>query len=163
MNGYKISGPTVEARTADEELTELYRGHGYAPRFVEGDDPIVVHQSFAQTLDDCHAEILEIQRKARQDGVTQRPVWPMIILRTPKGWTGPKEVEGIPVEGTFRAHQVPLANVRENPEHLKLLETWMRSYQPDKLFDPGGRLVSELASLAPTGKLRMGASRQRST
>ena len=158
MNGYKISGPTVEARTPDEELTELYRGHGYAPRFVEGDDPTAVHQAFAQTLDECYAEILEIQRKARQQGVTQRPVWPMIILRTPKGWTGPKEVEGIPIEGTFRAHQVPLANVRENPEHRKLLEAWMKSYQPDKLFDAEGRLVSELASLAPTGEHRMGAN-----
>jgi len=158
MNGYKISGPTVEARTADEELTELYRGHGYAPRFVEGDDPVAVHQSFAQTLDECYAEILEIQRSARQDGATQRPVWPMIILRTPKGWTGPKEVEGVPIEGTFRAHQVPLANVKENPEHLKLLEAWMKSYQPDKLFDPEGRLVSELVSLAPTGEHRMGAN-----
>jgi len=158
MNGYKISGPTVEARTTDEELTELYRGHGYAPRLVEGDDPTAVHQSFAQALDECYAEILEIQRKARQDGVRQRPVWPMIILRTPKGWTGPKEVEGVPIEGTFRAHQVPLANVKENPEHRKLLEAWMKSYQPEKLFDREGRLVSELASLAPTGEHRMGAN-----
>jgi xylulose-5-phosphate/fructose-6-phosphate phosphoketolase len=125
---------------------------------VEGDDPAAVHQSFAQTLDECYAEIVEIQRKARQDGVTQRPVWPMIILRTPKGWTGPKEVDGVPVEGTFRAHQVPLANVKQNPAHLKLLETWMKSYQPDQLFDREGRLVSELASLAPTGERRMGAN-----
>ena len=158
LNGYKISGPTVEARTSDEELAELYRGHGYAPRFVEGNDPTAVHQSFAQTLDECYAEIVEIQRKARQGGVTQRPVWPMIILRTPKGWTGPKEVDGVPVEGTFRAHQVPLANVKQNPAHLKLLETWMKSYQPDQLFDREGRLVSELASLAPTGERRMGAN-----
>ena len=158
MNGYKISGPTVEARTPDEELTELYRGHGYAPRFVEGDDPSTVHQAFAQTLDECYAEILEIQQKARQQGVTQRAAWPMIILRTPKGWTGPKEVEGIPVEGTFRAHQVPLANVRENAEHRRLLEAWMKSYQPDKLFDPQGRLVPDVASLAPSGEHRMGAN-----
>src|SRR5579872_5034148 len=158
MNGYKISGPTVEARTTDEELAELYRGHGYAPRFVEGDNPNAVHQSFAQILDDCYAEILEIQRKARQDGVTRRPVWPMIVLRTPKGWTGPKEVEGLPIEGTFRAHQVPLANVRENPEHLKLLEAWMKSYHPDKLFDDEGRFISELAALAPAEEHRMGAN-----
>ena len=158
MNGYKISGPTVEARTTDEELTELYRGHGYAPQFVEGDDPVAVHQSFAQALDECYEEIVEIQRRARKDGVTQRPSWPMIILRTPKGWTGPKEVDGVPIEGTFRAHQVPLASVRENPEHLKLLEAWMKSYQPEKLFDQEGRLVSELQSLVPSGQHRLGAN-----
>jgi xylulose-5-phosphate/fructose-6-phosphate phosphoketolase len=158
LNGYKISGPTVEARTRDEELIELYRGHGYAPRFVEGDDPTAVHQAFAETLDGCYAEILEIQRKARQEGATQRPVWPMIILRTPKGWTGPKELDGVPIEGTFRAHQVPLANVKKNPEHRELLQAWMKSYQPDKLFDHDGHLVSELASLAPTGERRMGAN-----
>jgi len=158
MNGYKISGPTVEARTSDKELADLYRGHGYVPRFVEGDDPATVHQAFAQTLDECYAEILDIQQKARQQGVTQRPAWPMIILRTPKGWTGPKEVAGIPIEGTFRAHQVPLANVREDAEHRKLLEAWMKSYQPEKLFDPEGRLVPEVASLAPNGEHRMGAN-----
>ena len=158
LNGYKISGPTVEARTSDQELTELYRGHGYAPRFVEGDDPANVHQQFAGTLDECYADIREIQQKARLHGLVQRPVWPMIILRTPKGWTGPKEVDGIPVEGTFRAHQVPLANVRENPEHLKLLEAWMKSYQPEKLFDREGRFISELAELAPSGGRRMGAN-----
>ena len=158
LNGYKISGPTVEARTSDQELTELYRGHGYAPRFVEGDDPANVHQQFAGTLDECYADIREIQQKARLHGLVQRPVWPMIILRTPKGWTGPKEVDGVPVEGTFRAHQVPLANVRENPEHLKLLEAWMKSYQPEKLFDREGRFISELAELAPSGGRRMGAN-----
>jgi xylulose-5-phosphate/fructose-6-phosphate phosphoketolase len=158
LNGYKISGPTVEARTSDQELTELYRGHGYAPRFVEGDDPANVHQQFAGTLDQCYADIREIQQKARLRGLVQRPVWPMIILRTPKGWTGPKEVDGIPVEGTFRAHQVPLANVRENPEHLKLLEAWMKSYQPEKLFDREGGFINELAELAPSGGRRMGAN-----
>jgi xylulose-5-phosphate/fructose-6-phosphate phosphoketolase len=158
MNGYKISGPTVEARTADEELTELYRGHGYAPRFVEGDDPRSMHQLFAETLDECYAEIREIQKNARDHGAGRPSAWPMIILRSPKGWTGPKEVDGIPIEGTFRAHQVPLANVRENPRHLKALEAWMRSYQPQTLFDDNGRLVPELAGLAPSGDLRMGAN-----
>jgi xylulose-5-phosphate/fructose-6-phosphate phosphoketolase len=158
LNGYKISGPTVEGRTIDDELRELYRGHGYAPRFVEGEDPDMVHQRFAETLDECYAEIREIQRTARQEGAAKRPIWPMIILRTPKGWTGPKEVDGIPIEGTFRAHQVPLASVCENPKHLKLLEAWMRSYQPEELFDDKGRLLPELAELAPSGDLRMGAN-----
>jgi xylulose-5-phosphate/fructose-6-phosphate phosphoketolase len=158
LNGYKISGPTVEARTRDEDLAKLYRGHGYEPHFVEGDDPDSVHQAFAETLDQCYAEIRNIQRKARQDGVLEKAVWPMIILRTPKGWTGPKEIEGIPIEGTFRAHQVPLASVRENPEHLKLLEAWMKSYKPEELFDDSGRFVAELADLAPSGDRRMGAN-----
>ena len=158
LNGYKISGPTVEARTSDEELAELYRGHGYAPRFVEGDDPPTMHQLFAEALDECYAKIREIQKNARERGVSKRPVWPMIVLRTPKGWTGPKEVDGIPIEGTFRAHQVPLANVCENPLHLKLLDAWMRGYQPEKLFDANGRLVPELAELAPSGDRRMGAN-----
>jgi len=158
LNGYKISGPTVEARTRDEQLTEVYQGHGYAPHFVEGDDPVSVHQQFAEALDRCYADIREIQRTARQEATINRPSWPMIILRTPKGWTGPKEVDGVPIEGTFRAHQVPLANVRENPEHLKRLEAWMKSYQPEKQFDENGRLVPELAELAPSGDLRMGAN-----
>ena len=158
LNGYKISGPTVDARTSDEDLAELYRGHGYAPRFVEGDDPESVHQAFARALDECYAEIREIQQTARKTGSLKLPTWPMIILRTPKGWTGPKAVDGLPVEGTFRAHQVPLANVRENPEHLKLLEAWMKSYKPEDLFDERGSLLPELAELAPSGDLRMGAS-----
>jgi xylulose-5-phosphate/fructose-6-phosphate phosphoketolase len=158
LNGYKISGPTVEARTRDEELSEVYRGHGYAPHFVEGDDPATMHQLFAECLDRCYADIREIQQNAREGGLKQRPVWPMIILRSPKGWTGPKEVDGIPIEGTFRAHQVPLANVCENPDHRKLLEVWMSSYEPDKLFDGSGRLIPELAELAPAGDRRMGAN-----
>ena len=158
LNGYKISGPTVEGRTSDEDLAALYRGHGYAPRFVEGDDPVSMHQLFAETLDKSYAEIREIQKNAREHGLNKRPVWPMIVLRTPKGWTGPKEVDGIPVEGTFRAHQVPLANVSENPQHLKLLEAWMRGYQPEKLFDANGRLIVELAELAPSADRRMGAN-----
>ncbi len=158
LNGYKISGPTVEGRTSDVELTKLYGGHGYAPRFVEGDDPASVHQQLARTLDECYAEIRAIQKNAGKHGAIQRPAWPMVVLRTPKGWTGPKEVDGVPVEGTFRAHQVPLANVRENPRHLKLLEAWMRSYRPESLFDQQGRLIAELAELAPGGDRRMGAN-----
>jgi xylulose-5-phosphate/fructose-6-phosphate phosphoketolase len=158
LNGYKISGPTVTGRTSDEELVALYKGHGYAPYCVEGDDPSIVHQLFADTLDRCYAQIRTIQQDARAKGSHARPSWPMIILRTPKGWTGPKEVDGIPIEGTFRAHQVPLANVRDNPEHLRLLEAWMRSYRPDELFDRQGRLIAELAELNPKSSLRMGAS-----
>ena len=159
LNGYKISGPTVEGRTPDEELEKLYRGRGYKPYFVEGDDPPFVHQKFAAALDACYQEIRAIQTEARKkksvDGV---PVWPMIILRTPKGWTGPKEVNGIPVEGTFRAHQVPLATVREDPPRLRLLESWMRSYHPEKVFDAEGKLIPELQELAPSGARRLGAN-----
>ncbi len=163
LNGYKISGPTVMARTSDEELVSLYTGLGYTPDFVEGDDPEIVHQLFAGALDRCYARIREIQKDSR---TKDRPTttdstlrsWPMIILRTPKGWTCPKEVDGIPIEGTFRAHQVPLSTVCENPEHLKMLEGWMRKYRPDELFDKEGRLIAELAALAPDGDLRMGAN-----
>ena len=163
LNGYKISGPTVMARTSDEELVSLYTGLGYTPHFVEGDDPEIVHQLFAGTLDRCYARIREIQKdsrtKDRQPNLgSARQSWPMIILRTPKGWTCPKEVDGIPIEGTFRAHQVPLSTVRENPEHLKMLEAWMRKYRPDELFDKEGRLIAELAALAPDGTFRMGAN-----
>jgi xylulose-5-phosphate/fructose-6-phosphate phosphoketolase len=163
LNGYKISGPTVMGRTSDEQLVSLYTGLGYTPYFVEGDDPEIVHQLFAGALDRCYARIREIQKDSRTrdrqtttDSTLQS--WPMIILRTPKGWTCPKEVDGIPIEGTFRAHQVPLSTVCENPEHLKMLEAWMRKYRPDELFDKGGRLIAELAALAPDGNLRMGAS-----
>jgi xylulose-5-phosphate/fructose-6-phosphate phosphoketolase len=158
LNGYKISGPTTQGRTADDDLVSLYRGHGYEPYFVEGDDPVVMHQLFSAALDKCYAEIRSIQVEARKNGFKRRPTWPMIVLRTPKGWTGPKEVEGIPVEGTFRAHQVPLANVRENPDHLRLLEVWLRSYKPETLFDATGKLISELQDLAPFGDSRMGAN-----
>jgi xylulose-5-phosphate/fructose-6-phosphate phosphoketolase len=163
LNGYKISGPTVMGRSSDEELVSLFTGLGYTPYFVEGDDPEIVHQLFAGALDRCYARIREIQKDSR---TKDRPTttdstlrsWPMIILRTPKGWTCPKEVDGIPIEGTFRAHQVPLSTVCENPEHLKMLEAWMRKYRPDELFDKEGRLIAELAALAPDGNLRMGAS-----
>jgi hypothetical protein len=154
----KESGPTVQGRTSDEDLRALYIGRGYKPYFVEGDDPEVVHQLLAGTLDDCYAEIRAIQREARQSGFKKQPIWPMIVLRTPKGWTCPKQVDGIPIEGTFRAHQVPLATVRENPEHLKILEAWMRSYKPEELFDQKGRFIAELAELAPVGDRRMGGN-----
>ena len=152
LNGYKISGPTAQARTSDEDLKALYVGRGYKPYFVEGDDPEVVHQLLAGTLEDCYAEIRAIQNEARKGGFKKQPIWPMIILRTPKGWTCPKEVDGIPIEGTFRAHQVPLASVKDNPEHLKILEAWMKSYKPEELFDKNGKFLEELAALAPCGQ-----------
>ena len=158
LNGYKISGPTAQGRTSDADLKALYSGRGYKPYFVEGDDPKVVHQLLAAGLDDCYAEIRAIQKEARTSGFKKQPVWPMIIFRTPKGWTCPKDVDGIPIEGTFRAHQVPLATVRENPEHLKILEAWMRSYKPQELFDDNGRFIQELAALAPSGNRRMGGN-----
>jgi len=158
LNGYKISGPTTQGRTGDQDLKALYEGRGYKPYFVEGDDPAVVHQLLAGTLDACYAEIRSIQQDARQSGFKKQPIWPMIVFRTPKGWTCPKEVDGVPIEGTFRAHQVPLATVRENPEHLKILETWMRSYKPEELFDEKGRFIDELAQLAPKGNRRLGGN-----
>jgi xylulose-5-phosphate/fructose-6-phosphate phosphoketolase len=158
LNGYKIANPTVLGRLSDEELVQLFTGYGYKPTLVEGDDPVAMHQLMAGTLAGVLTEIRAIQRDARTKGFSGRPVWPMIILRTPKGWTGPKIVDGKPVEGTWRAHQVPIADVRSRPEHLKLLEEWMKSYRPDELFDAHGRLIPELAELAPTGDRRMGAN-----
>jgi xylulose-5-phosphate/fructose-6-phosphate phosphoketolase len=158
LNGYKISGPTIYARIPEDELISFFHGHGYAPHLVAGDDPMIVHQQFAAALDQCWEDIRKIQRVARTYGFDKRPTWPMIVLRTPKGWTGPKIVDGVPVEGTFRAHQVPLAGVRENPEHLKLLEKWMRSYKPEEVFDSRGHLVEELRSLVPSGDRRMSAN-----
>ncbi len=158
LNGYKISGPTVLARIPEDELKELFSGHGYEPYIVAGDDPETMHQSFAATLNRCHDKIRQIQKQAREDGFTERPRWPMIVLRTPKGWTGPKVVDGTPVEGTFRAHQVPLAGVRTNPEHLKMLEEWMLSYKPHELFDERGQLIEELAELPPKHDRRMSAN-----
>jgi xylulose-5-phosphate/fructose-6-phosphate phosphoketolase len=161
LNGYKISGPTVLGRDSDEDVRKLLEAHGYSVTFVEGpqgDDPMPVHLAFAQALDDCYAKIRAIQSDARAHGFRKRAPWPMIVLRTPKGWTGPKVVDGLPVEGTFRAHQVPLANVRANPEHLAMLESWMRSYRPEELFDHGGRFDAKLAALAPGGDRRMGAN-----
>jgi xylulose-5-phosphate/fructose-6-phosphate phosphoketolase len=158
LNGYKIAGPTVLARIDQGELIELLRGCGYEPRFVEGSDPARVHQDMAAAFDAVIEEIRAIQKQAREHGFTKRPVWPMIVMVTPKGWTGPKEVDGKPVEGTFRAHQVPLSELGTKPKHLRMLETWMRSYRPEELFDETGRLVPELAALAPQGARRMGSN-----
>jgi len=158
LNGYKIANPTVLARIGKEELEQLLRGYGYVPHFVEGHDPPKMHQVMAQTLDTIVAQIKKIQSDARQGGKISRPRWPMIVLTTPKGWTGPKVVDGQKVEGTYRAHQVPLSAPSKNPEHLKQLETWMQSYKPQELFDKSGRLIPELAALAPKGDRRMGAN-----
>ena len=158
LNGYKISGPTVLGRDADADVRKLLEAHGYDVHVVEGDNPLPMHEAFAATLDTCYAKIQAVQTEARTQGFTSRPTWPAIVLRTPKGWTGPQVVDGLPVEGTFRAHQVPLANVRDNPAHLQMLEQWMRSYRPEELFDQHGRLVPELAALAPTGERRMSAN-----
>ena len=156
LNGYKIAGPTVLARIPQQELTDLFTGYGYKLYFVEGDDPGIMHQIMAATMDKVITEIHEIQRKARQEHSDERPQWPMIILRSPKGWTGPKVVDGLPVEGSFRSHQVPVAELATRPEHLKILENWMRSYKPEELFDNSGKLIPELAELAPKGDRRMG-------
>ncbi len=158
LNGYKIANPTVLARLSDDELRRLLEGYGYAPRFVEGSDPGVMHQQMAATLDAVLDEIAGIQASFRTGGALERPAWPMIVLRSPKGWTGPKEVDGLPTEGSFRSHQVPLANVRESPDHLAQLESWLRSYRPEELFDTEGALIGELAALAPSGERRMGAN-----
>ena len=158
LNGYKIAGPTVLARIPKAELTDLLRGFGYRAYFVEGDDPQTMHQLMGATMDQVLAEIHEIQRTARTRGFAGRPQWPMIVLNTPKGWTGPAVVDGKKVEGTFRSHQVPLAGLATNPRHLRLLEQWMRGYRPEELFDADGRLIPELADLAPKGARRMGAN-----
>src|SRR5256712_3077222 len=150
LNGYKISGPTVLGRERDESIRSLLRGHGYDEHLVAGDDPQMVHRELATTLDACWERIREIQDDARRHPTRMRAPWPAIVLRTPKGWTGPKVVDGEPVEGTFRAHQVPLANVRQNPAHLAMLESWRRSYRPEELFDHGGPLVPARPPLLPT-------------
>ncbi|MBI2801096.1 MAG: phosphoketolase family protein [Gammaproteobacteria bacterium] len=160
LNGYKIANPTILARISRQELTDLMRGYGYEPHFVEGDDPAVVHQSLAGTLDNIVVQIHAIQHAARSRDATEgleRPRWPLIVFRTPKGWTGPKFVDGQPVEGTWRAHQVPIAAFK-NPEHLQLLDAWMRSYRPQELFDEHGKFRAEFAALAPTGRRRMGSN-----
>ena len=158
LNGYKIANPTILARIPEDELRSLLEGYGYAPRFVTGSEPEAMHQRMAATLDEVVAEIGAIQRHARAEGNAARPRWPMIVLRTPKGWTGPGEVDGVAVEGTFRAHQVPLAGLAQRPDHLRELEAWLRSYRPDELFDEAGALRAELAELAPRGERRMGAN-----
>ncbi len=158
LNGYKIASPTVLARIPEAELVSLFEGYGWKPLLVSGDEPERVHQDFAAALDEALDAIAAIQRAAREQSVTERPRWPMIVLRTPKGWTGPKEVDGLPVEGTWRSHQVPVLAAREDPAHLRILEDWLRSYRPEELFDEHGRLVPELAELAPRGDRRMSAN-----
>jgi xylulose-5-phosphate/fructose-6-phosphate phosphoketolase len=158
LNGYKIANPAVLARISTKELESLFRGYGYAPHFVEGDDPITMHRIMAETLDRVFAQIAAIQQDARASGRASRPEWPMIVLKTPKGWTGPERVDGQQVEGTARSHQVPIAHPIENPEHLALLDQWMRSYRPEDLFDEEGRLAGDLQALAPKGPRRMGAN-----
>jgi xylulose-5-phosphate/fructose-6-phosphate phosphoketolase len=156
LNGYKIANPTILARIPHSELEDLMRGYGYEPFTLEGDDPATMHQQAAAVFDTIFDRIAEIQKAARQDGSTDRPAWPMLILRTPKGWTGPKSVDGKPVEGTWRAHQVPFSELREKPDHLLLLEEWMRSYKPEELFDEKGAFHAEIAEIAPKGRRRMG-------
>ena len=158
LNGYKIANPTILARIPPEELASLFDGYGYAPHFVEGDDPATMHRSMATTMDTVVEEIRSIQREARTAGNTARPRWPMIILRTPKGWTGPKTVDGKQAEGSWRSHQVPFGDMAGKPGHLRLLEEWMKGYRPEELFDEGGRLRPELAGLPPEGNRRMGAN-----
>ncbi len=158
LNGYKISGPTVLGRAREQDVRALLSAHGYDVHVVGGDDPRAVHEEFAHTLDGCYERIREIQSAARGGAGMGRAMWPAIVLRTPKGWTGPKFVDGLPVEGTFRAHQVPLDNVRSNPDHLAQLEEWMRSYRPDELFDSAGTPVAAVTALAPRGDKRMGAT-----
>ena len=156
QNGYKIANPTILARIPHAELESLMRGYGYEPFTLEGDDPAVMHQQAAAVFDTMLDRIAAIQKAAREDGSTARPAWPMLILRTPKGWTGPKFVDGKPVEGTWRAHQVPLAEIFEKPEHLRMLDEWMRSYKPEELFNEKGHFREDLAQIAPKGNLRMG-------
>jgi xylulose-5-phosphate/fructose-6-phosphate phosphoketolase len=158
LNGYKIANPTVLARISRRELDQLLRGYGHRPCFVEGDDPETMHQLMAAMLDQAIEEIRQIQAEARTKGAARRPAWPMIVLKTPKGWTGPKVVDGLPAEGTWRSHQVPFSEMAGNPEHVKLLDIWMRSYKPEELFDKAGRVLPELAELAPKGDRRMGAN-----
>jgi xylulose-5-phosphate/fructose-6-phosphate phosphoketolase len=158
LNGYKIANPTVLARIPEEELVSLLEGYGWRPLVVGGDEPAVVHEAVATALDEALGDIAEIQQRSREATVSDRPRWPMLVLRTPKGWTGPKQVDGLPVEGTWRSHQVPVLAARENPEHLRILEEWMRSYRPEELFDDQGRLIAELAELPPRGERRMSAN-----
>ena len=160
LNGYKISNPTLLARISREELDALLCGYGWTPFFVEGHEPKMMHETMAATLDAVVEQIKQIQHNARDHGNPARPRWPMIVLNSPKGWTGPKVVDGQQIEGTFRSHQVPLSVSAQTPQHLPLLEQWLKSYRPEELFDANGRLKSELAQLAPSGTRRMGANPQ---
>ena len=152
LNGYKIANPTILARISQEELEALFVGYGYTPYFVEGSEPTEMHQKMAATLDEAIDNIRAIQRKARAGGSVERPRWPMIVLRAPKGWTGPKEVKGHKAEGSWRSHQVPISDVRDNPESLKLLESWLQSYKPQELFDANGRLIAGAARARAHGR-----------
>jgi xylulose-5-phosphate/fructose-6-phosphate phosphoketolase len=158
LNGYKIANPTILARISRDELEQLFNGYGWTPYFVEGDDPATMHQAMAATLDEMIGVIGSIRAEALANGPLVRPRWPMLILRTPKGWTGPKSVDGLPVEGSFRSHQVPLSDPASNPDHLRQLEAWLKSYRPEELFDEKGTLIPELAELAPAGNRRVGAN-----
>lgn len=158
LNGYKIANPTLLARISHEELESLFRGYGYTPYFVEGSDPLEMHEKMATVMEACVLKIKEVQREARINGRVERPRWPMIVLRSPKGWTGPEEVDGHKVEGFWRAHQVPMGGMHSNPDHLRRLEAWMKSYKPEELFDENGTLIPELKALAPTGQRRMSAN-----
>ncbi|MGH9121713.1 MAG: phosphoketolase, partial [Acidimicrobiales bacterium] len=158
LNGYKIANPSVLARIGDEELTQLLQGYGHSVQWVSGDDPATMHRAMAAAVDTAVRRIADIQRRARQGGDSARPAWPMIVLRSPKGWTGPKEVDGLRTEGTWRSHQVPLSEVRTNREHLAQLESWMRGYRPEELFDERGALVPDLAELPPKAHRRMSAN-----
>ena len=158
LNGYKIAGPTVLARISHEELEHLFLGYGYQPYFVEGSDPTVMHQKMADTMDRAIAGVKAIQREARVNGILKRPCWPMIVLRTPKGWTGPKEVDGLKTEDFWRSHQVPITDMATKPQHINILEAWMKRYKPEELFDDRGELIQQLADLAPKGNRRMGAN-----
>jgi xylulose-5-phosphate/fructose-6-phosphate phosphoketolase len=158
LNGYKINNPTILSRISHRELKALLEGYGYEPYFVEGDDPESMHQAMAATLDCCIAKINEIQQEARSSGIPKRPIWPAIVLRSPKGWTGPTEVDGRKVEGFWRSHQVPMGGMHENPAHLQQLEAWMRSYKPEELFDENGTLLAEIKTIVPTGDKRLGST-----
>ena len=158
LNGYKIANPTILARVGRDELEALFVGYGYTPYFVEGSDPAAMHRQMAATLERAIGEIRAAQKAARDSNNPVRPRWPMIVLRSPKGWTGPKEINGHKVEGSWRSHQVPFADVRENPKSLRLLEEWLRSYRPEELFDAAGTLRPELRALAPRGDRRMSAN-----
>ena len=157
LNGYKIANPCFLARIPKDELTKFFEGHGYRPHFVEGEEPEAMHQEMAATLDRVVSEIQQIQADARERKVVKRPAWPMIVLRTPKGWTCPREIDGKLCEGYWRSHQVPMSDM-DRPEHIAVLEQWMRSYRPEELFDAKGRLVPELTALAPKGERRMSAN-----
>src|SRR5437773_173185 len=158
MNGYKIAEPTVLAHIPRHELESLLIGYGHKPYFVEGSDPKTMHRQMSETIETVIAEIRSLQREARENGSATRPQWPMIVLRTPKGWTGPKEVDGKKTEDSWRSHQVPLSELAENPEHLAALEQWLKSYRPEELFDEHGRLMPELKEIAPKGLRRMGSN-----